>query len=55
MKEELFKKLNETIEPQQVEFHRAQADERRRQDQQLLHEQLKQNCDLRHAHEKKPQ
>ena len=34
-------------------LHRAQADERRRQDHQLLHEQLlKQNWDLREAHEK---
>ena len=46
-------KLNETIESQQEELHRAQADERRRQDHQLLHEQLlKQNWDLREAHEK---
>ena len=35
------------------ELHRAQADERQRQDHQLLHEQLlKQNWDLREAHEK---
>ena len=33
-------KLDETIESQQEELHRAQAEERRRQDQQLLHEQL---------------
>ena len=46
-------KLSETIESQQEELHRAQAEERRRQDHQLLHEQsLKQNCDLREAHEK---
>ena len=46
-------KLNETIESQQEEFHRAQAEERRRQDHQLLHEQLlKQNWDLRAAHGK---
>ena len=46
-------KLNETIESQQEELHRAQAEERRRQDHQLLHEQLlKQNWDLREAHEK---
>ena len=32
-------KLNETIESHQEELHRAQAEERRRQDQQLLHEQ----------------
>ena len=37
----------------QEELHRAQAEERRRQDRQLLHEQLlKQNWDLRKAHEK---
>ena len=48
-----IQKLNETIEWQQEELHRAQADERRRQDHQLLHEQfLKQNWDLREAHEK---
>ena len=53
MTEEVFKKLNETIESQQEELHRAQAGERRRQDHQLLHEQLlKQNWDLREAHEK---
>ena len=47
-------KLNETIESQKEEICRAhQGDERRRQDHQLLHEQLlKQNCDLRDAHEK---
>ena len=48
-----FQKLNETIESQKEELHRAQADERRRQDHQLLHEQLlKQNWDLREALEK---
>ena len=47
-----IQKLSETIESQQEELHRAQAEERRRQDQQLLHEQLlKQNWDLREAHE----
>ena len=47
-----IQKLGETIESQQEELHRAQAEERRRQDQQLLHEQfLKQNWDLREAHE----
>ena len=47
------KKLSETIESQQEELHRAQAEERRRQDHQLLHKQLlKQNLDLRGAHEK---
>ena len=48
-----IQKLNEAIESQQEELHRAQAEERRRQDHQLLHEQLmKQNWDLRVAHEK---
>ena len=43
-------KLNETIESQHEELHRAQAEERRRQDHPLLHEQLlKQNWDLREA------
>ena len=47
--------MNETIESQKEEICRAhRGDERRRQDQQLLHEQLfKQNWDLREAHEKK--
>ena len=46
-------KLRETIESQQEELHRAQAEELHRRDQQLLHEQLlKQNWDLREAHEK---
>ena len=37
----------------QEELHRAQAEERRRRDQQLLHAQLlKQNLDLREAHQK---
>ena len=46
-------KLSETIESQQEELHRAQAEELHRRDQQLLHEQLlKQNWDLREAHEK---
>ena len=45
--------MTETIESQQKELHRAQAEESRRQDHQLLHEQLlKQNWDLREAHEK---
>ena len=48
-------KFNETIESQKEE-HRAQAEERRPQDHQLLLEQLlKQNWELREAHEKKPQ
>ena len=54
MTEELNKKLNETIESQKEEIYRAhQGDEQLRQDHQLLHEQLlKQNWDLREAHEK---
>ena len=45
--------MSETIESQQEELHRAQAEERRRQDHQLLHEQLlNPNWDLREAHEK---
>ena len=46
--------LNETIESQKEEICRVhQGDERRRQYHQLLHEQLlKQNWDLREAHEK---
>ena len=49
-----IQKLSETIESQKEEICRAyQGDERRRQDQQLLHEQLlAQNRDLREAHEK---
>ena len=49
-----FRKLSETIESQQEEICRAhQGDERRRQDQELLHEQLlEQNRDLREAHMK---
>ena len=48
-----MQKLNETIESQKEERHRAQADERRRQDHQLLHERLlQQNWDLREAREK---
>ena len=48
-----LQKLHETIESQQEELRRAQAEERRRQDHQLLHEQLlKQNWDLREAHQK---
>ena len=45
-------KLSETIESQQEELHRTQAEELHRRDQLLLHEQLlKQNWDLREAHE----
>ena len=49
-----IQKLNGTIESQQDENCRAhQGDERRRRDHQLLHEQLlKQNWDVREAHEK---
>ena len=48
-----IQKLNEMIESQKEEICSAQAEERRRQDHQLLHEQLlKQNWDLREAHEK---
>ena len=44
--------LSEKIESQQEELHRVQAGEFHRRDQQLLHEQLlKQNWDLREAHE----
>ena len=47
-----IQKFDETIESQKEELHRAQADERRRRGHQLLHEQLlKQNWDLREAHE----
>ena len=50
-----IQKLNETIESQYEENCRAhQGDERRRQDHQLIHEQLlKQKWDLREAHEKR--
>ena len=45
--------MSETIESQRGELHRAQPEELHRRDQQLLHEQLlKQNWDLREAHEK---
>ena len=48
-----IQKLNEMIESQQEELHRAHAEERRQQDHQLLHEHLlKQNWDLREAYEK---
>ena len=44
-----------TIESQQEELHRAQVKELHRRGQQLLHKQLlKQNWDLREAHEKSP-
>ena len=48
-----FQTLSEIIESQQEELHRAQAEERRRQDQQLLQGQLlQQNSELREAHHK---
>ena len=50
---ESIQKMNETNDSQQEELHRARAEARRRQDHQLLHEQLlKQNWDLREAHQK---
>ena len=48
-----IQKCNETIESQKEEIRRSQQGERLRQDHQLLHEQLlKQNLDLREAHNK---
>ena len=48
-----IQKLCETIESQQEELHRAQAEELQRRDQQLLHAQLlQQNWELREAHGK---
>ena len=53
MTEESMQKLSETIESQQEELHQAQAEERRRRDQQLLHGQLlKQNWEFREAHQR---
>ena len=47
------RKLSEIIESRQEELHCAQDEELQRRDQQLLHEQLlRQNWDLREAHEK---
>ena len=47
------RKFGEVFESQQEELHCAQAEELQRRDQQLLHERLlKQNWDLREAHEK---
>ena len=47
-----IQKLSETVESQQEELHRAQAEELQRRDQ-LLHAQLsKQNWELREAHNK---
>ena len=49
-------KLSQTIESQQEELHRAQAEELQQRDQQLLHAQLlQQNLELREAHHKKSQ
>ena len=48
-----IQKLIETIESQREKLHRGQTEGLHRRDQQLLHEQLlKQNWDLREAHEK---
>ena len=48
-----IQKLNQVIQSQRGKICRAQQDERRRQDHQLLDEQLlEQNRDLREAHEK---
>ena len=49
-----IQKFSETIESQQEELHRSQAEEElQRRDQQLLHAQLlQQNWDIREAHEK---
>ena len=48
-----IQKLSETIESQQEELHRAQAEELQRRDQQLLRAQLLQlNWELREAHDK---
>ena len=48
-----IQKLNEVIESQRGEIHRALAgDEQLRRDQQLHEQSLKQNRDLREAHEK---
>ena len=45
-------KLSEILESRREELHCAQAEALQRRDQQLLHEQLlKQNWDLREAHE----
>ena len=45
--------MSKTIESQQEELHRAQAEELQRRDQQLLHAQvLHQNWELREAHDK---
>ena len=47
-----IQKLSETIESQQEELHRAQAEELQRRNQQLLHAQLmQQNWELREAHD----
>ena len=46
------RKLGEIVEAQQEELHCAQAEELQRRDQQLLHELLQQNLELREAHQK---
>ena len=48
-----IQRLSQTIESQQEDLHRAQAEELQRRDQQLLHETvIEANWDLREAHEK---
>ena len=48
-----IQELSETVESQQEELHRAQAEELQRRDQLLLHAQLlQQNLELREAHDK---
>ena len=48
-----LRKLSEIVESQREELHCAQAEELQRRDQQLLHGQLlKQNLELREAHQK---
>ena len=45
--------MGETVDSQQEEFHLARAEEVQQRDQQLIHEQLlKQNWDLREAHQR---
>ena len=49
----MYRKLREIIESQQEELHCAQAEERQRREQQLLHERLlQQNSELREAHQR---
>ena len=48
-----LQKFSETVDSQQEELHRAQAEELQWRDQQLLHAQLlQQNCELREGHDK---